>query len=301
MKHKIYQKKLKNASLFVLSFLLLFLFSPSIVEGAILYLVPESQTENLDDNFLAEIKLDTEGEEINALGASLTFPADSLEFIDFSKGDSILSLWVQNPSIIEGTISFSGGVPGGFKGEGRIGRVIFKGKKEGKAIVNFKEDCSVLLNDGLGTPATLITKGATFTVLAEKLEVPRDEWQEELEKDKILPEPFEIKIAQEPSIFEGKYFIVFSTIDKQTGIDRYEIKEGKRDWKVGESPYLLEDQSLKSKILVKVIDKAGNERITEIAPPVKISWKDILPWILVLIIIGALLWWLIRRIKIRKT
>ena len=132
-----------------------------------------------------------------------------------------------------------------------------------------------------------------MTILPEKIEKPRDEWQEELEKDTIPPEAFEIELYQDPSIFGGKYFIVFSTTDKQTGIDHYEVKEGKRKWQEAESPYLLGDQKLESIIKVKAVDKAGNERTVLIGPfrPLKrITWKDILPWIGLGLVIGGVIW-----------
>jgi len=272
------------------------IFIPLGARAATLYLLPQSQIIHQGETFLIEVRLDTEGEEINAIEGNINLPLDLLEFIDFSKGESILSLWPKEPIISDNSLSFIGGAPGGFKGEERIGRIILKGKMEGKGEINFKEGSKVLLNDPLGTPAKLSTFGANFTILAEKLEAPRDQWLQELEKDKIPPEPFEIKIGKSPEVFEGKYFIAFSTIDKQTGIDHYEIKEGKRDWKRGESPYLLVDQSLRNKILVKALDKAGNERMAEIIPPYKVTWKDVL--VIILILIGAgVIYWIIRKIK----
>jgi len=165
--------------------------------------------------------------------------------------------------------------------------------------VRFLDSSQVLLNDGLGTPAELITKEAIFTIFPEKREVSEDQWRKELEKDDIPPESFEIIISQDPFLFEGKYFIVFQTQDKQTGIDYYEVKEGKRDWQRAESPYLLEDQSLKSIIKVKAVDKAGNERMAEITPPYKVTWKDIIPWIILVIIFGLVIWWLSKLFNFR--
>jgi hypothetical protein len=179
------------------------------------------------------------------------------------------------------------------------------GQSSGK--FNFLGGTKVLLNDGFGTPAKLTLKGAVFTILPEKLEVPKEEWQEELAKDDIPPEPFEIKVSQDPNIFGGKYFIVFSTTDKQTGIDHYEVAEQRRtlrqttlNWKRAESPYLLEDQSLKSIIKVKAVDKAGNERIAEYIPPYKITWKDILPLIILIIVGIGIIIWLIAKLRRRK-
>ena len=62
------------------------------------------------------------------------------------------------------------------------------------------------------------------------------------------------------------YFLVFSGIDKQTGIDYYEVKEGQGNWKRAEFPYVLEDQTLQGIIEVRAVDKAGNERIAEYTP-----------------------------------
>jgi len=306
---------------FYLLFLLIFLYSisyiliPSLVEAAVLYLEPPQGEYYQGDTFIVEARIDTEEDCINTVEANLSFSQDVLEAVDFSKGNSILILWVKEPSIDQnkGEISFSGGIPGGYCGilpgePGKInllGRIAFKTKElseKKQAEVNFLEGSQVLLNDGLGTPAKLTTKGAVFTILAEKLEIPEDEWKKELEKDNIPPEPFEIEVHQDPAIFEGKYFIIFSTTDKQTGIDYYEILEtrDKRQevWERGESPYLLTDQSLQSIIKVKAVDKAGNERIAEYLPI-----KKPLPyWIIILVLVGVgIIWWILRKIRIPKS
>jgi hypothetical protein len=288
----------------------IFLFLPLFVKGAILYFEPSKGEYHLGDTFIVDLRIDTEGECINTVKAIVSFPKDLLEAKDFSTGNSILSLWLEGPKIDqkEGLISFVGGIPGGFCGPlpgepekpNLLGRIIFRvvsrDVPRGLAEISFKEDSQVLLNDGFGTPAKLTLKEAIFTILPEKAEVPREEWQEELTKDDIPPEPFEIKISQDPSIFGGKYFIVFSTTDKQTGIDHYEVKEGKRDWKRAESPYLLEDQSLKSIILVKAVDKAGNERIAEYIPP----QKPFPLLIIIPILVGAGIgYWFYRKSKIK--
>jgi hypothetical protein len=288
-----------------------FIFVPTVVFGAILYLEPEDGQYYLEDVFVVEIKINTEGEEINAIKVDLAFSQDVLEIKDFSQGNSILALWPEGPSFSNqtGKIHFIGGIPGGYSVEdGLLGKIIFRARettqngRRNYAKVEFLESSQVLLNDGLATPAKLTMKEAIFNILPEKLEVPGDQWREELEKDDVRPEPFEIIIYQDPTIFEGKYFIIFSTVDKQTGIDYYEILEAdkrgyrrgttqKAEWEKGESPYLLEDQSLKSIIKVKVVDKAGNERIVEYLPSEKITWKYWLLWaIIILLLLGVMFW-----------
>ncbi|MFH1451540.1 MAG: hypothetical protein ABIF89_02975 [bacterium] len=270
-----------------------FFLLPLGAKGATLYLSPSSGEHRQGDTFITEVRLDTEGELINTCEVNLNFSSDSLGAVNVSDGGSVLSLWPKTPvfSNSEGALSFTGGIPGGFKGDGKLLSIIFEAVAPTFAEVNFKDSSRLLLNDGFGTPAGFAAQKAVFTILAGKLEIPRDAWKEELEKDDVPPESFEMEISKNPIVFEGKYFIVFSTVDNQTGIDHYEIKEGEGEWKRGESPYLLEDQSLKNKISVKAIDKAGNERISEILPQ-----KSVYFWIVILIIILLCLAGLIRLI-----
>jgi len=218
----------RTLHLFCVLFCVYFTIAPLAARAAVLYLEPDSGQYYLEDVFVVNIKLDTGKEEINAVKVNLTFLPDILEVEDFSEGNSILTLFPEVPmfSNQNGEIYFSGGIPGGYRGgDGLLGKIVFKAKRGGEGILQIKEDSQVLLNNGLGTPTELITRGGSFIILSERSEIPKNEWQEELEKDKIPPEPFEIRISQTPSIFEGKYFIVFSTTDKQTGVDHYEIKE----------------------------------------------------------------------------
>lgn len=277
-------------------FLVFCLFIPIWADGAILYLEPLEGEFQIDDTFIVEIKIDTEKECINAVEVELKFSPEVLKAIDFSQGSSILTLWPKVPEINQtsGLVSFAGGIPGGYCGEipgdpgpsHLLGKIIFQVFSDGFVEVLFQDDSQVLLNDGLGTPAKLKTQGAVFTILSEKIEFPKDEWQEELKKDIIPPEIFEIEIHQDPNIFENKYFIIFSTIDKQTGLSYFEVKEGERDWQQEESPYLLADQSLQSIIKVKAVDKAGNERIAEYIP--EVSKKAFFWWIVVVVLISAI-------------
>jgi hypothetical protein len=72
-----------------------------------------------------------------------------------------------------------------------------------------------------------------------------NEWREKLLNDTSPPEPFEIQIQKNPAIFDGKYFIVFYTTDKETGVDYYMVKEGEREWKIAKSPYLTRESKFR--------------------------------------------------------
>jgi hypothetical protein len=184
------------------------------------------------------------------------------------------------------------------------------GEEQPWARIKFLDSSQVLLNDGKGTPARLTKKGAVFAISAreitEKLRavIGPDIWQQELEKDNIPPEEFLPEITRDPAIFEGKYFLTFSATDKQTGVDYYQVSEQKRiafivlgreEWKEAKSPYLLEDQGLRSIIKVKAVDEAGNERIEVIIP--KVGWQDILPWVILVLIVGVVIWWIVRKCR----
>jgi hypothetical protein len=294
-------------------FITILIFVPAFANGAILYFKPDSGQYYQDETFSVQLMLDTEKDCINTVKGEIDFSKDVLEAVNFATGNSILTLWLEKPKIEQslGKISFVGGIPGGYCGPlpGEPGeldlllKIFFKAKRDGTANLRFSKESQVLLNDGLGTPAKLSLKEAIFEISPEKTEAPKKEWEAEILKDNIPPEPFEIEIHQDPSIFEGKYFIIFSTTDKQTGLDYFEVKEGKRNWQKATSPYLLEDQSLQSIIKVKAVDKAGNERIAEYLPPYRITWKDVLPWIILIIVgIGIIIWLIAKRRKTaRKT
>ena len=304
----LYMKKTKNfwfrVSL-VCSFVSVLCLLPLATRAAILYLTPSEDSYSRGETFVEEVRLDTEGEDINTVKVDLNYPKDTLEIVDFSDGGSVLTLWVKTPLINtntntedhEGLISLIGGIPNGFKGKGLIGKIIFrvhetgtKQERETDTKLEFLEGTQVLLNDGKGTIAKLTTTGAIFEILAQEPESLKDNWQEILKKDNIPPESFEIIISNDPSIFEGKYFISFWTQDKESGVDYYEVKEGAGNWEKNISPYILQDQSLKSIIKVKAVDKAGNERIEIFKPKRNIF----LEW-LVYVGIGLVVIWIMYR------
>lgn len=80
-----------------------------------------------------------------------------------------------------------------------------------------------------------------------------------LAADTQPPLPFEPKLVSDPAIHGGKYVLVFSTTDAESGIDHYEVKEGLLRWERAESPYVLPLQHLPKIIVVKAVDRAGNE------------------------------------------
>jgi len=322
-KIKIQKNLRENLKLFLVIFFMFLFFvfiSTKDVFAAKLYLEPSEGEYQSGETFLVEIKIDTEGECINAVEANLNFSSNILNVVDFSYGESILTLWVKTPIVDQGSglVSFIGGIPGSYCGRisgdpgesNQLGKIIFRTSgltinesEKNIAEVKFLDSSQVILSDKLGTKADLSTQGATFKILSKEGET-KDEWREILEADNISPEPFKIEIHKDPQAFEGRYFLIFSTTDKQTGIDYYEVKEGEGNWEKTVSPYLLKDQSLQNVIKVRAVDKAGNEQIFEIIPSIiakkPFPYQIIVFIVIALMVILMIIRWAIKKLRNKK-
>ncbi|HMO78282.1 MAG TPA: hypothetical protein PKD95_03750 [Candidatus Paceibacterota bacterium] len=271
------------------------------VSAATIYIDPGVATLNRGDAITAAVRImpDKEtGECINVVDAVVTY-TDNIQPVDISIGKSIISMWVESPVINKDnrTITFAGGIPNGYCGRvdgdprltNVITEIIFRspgmqvgGSGDGDVRIDFGPETQVLLNDGEGTRAPLTTLGATFVL--EKTAGGSgivDEWRDVVRNDNLPPERFSIELVkdEEGIDFSGRYYIVFNTSDKQTGISHYEIMEEPVlefaqfkwggvgvPWVRENSPYVLKDQTLNSIIRVKAIDKAGNEYIATYIP-----------------------------------
>ncbi len=287
-------------------FLLLavFVFSaPIFSHAAMLYVDAGAQAYGVGDTFIANIRIDNQGECINAASVNIIYPTKSLRAVDFSRGDSLFSLWVEEPSIDTegGRITFSGGIPGGYCGRIQgdpslsnvIGKIVFTvidaGEKKSEIIVT--DQTKVYLHDGLGTEASLTTQNATIGLQVEPT-LQANEWLTEVRDDTILPDAFTIQIESTRGVFGGRYYAVFSTVDKQSGLSHYEIFE-RGAWVQTRSPHKLYDQSL-SGIQIRAIDKAGNIRMGEYvpgsAPPrlgLELDFASVALALLALILVGG--------------
>ena len=255
-----------------------------------------------------EVRIDllfSSNENINAFEGKLIYPQDLLDLEDIQDGNTIINLWIERPQVIENEIIFSGITPGGFKGEnGLIFSAFFRSKKEGTAVLNI-DQAAALLHDGIGTEAELSVTNFNLLVKEDVGAIPIDR-----AIDATPPEPFLPQVASDPNLFDGKWFLVFATQDKDSGIDYYAVHESRqkkeasrinpRDWTEAESPYLLKDQELRSYIFVKAVDRSGNERIAVVQPEYPLNWYEI--WwiwgiIIIVGVISVIVLWLRKRRK----
>ena len=249
---------------------------PFFADAAALYLDPISGTYGRGDTFAINVRINNAGECINAAEIEVRYPKETMRAVDFSRGSSILSLWVEEPWIDteNGIVRFSGGIPGGYCGRIQgdpvisnvLGRIIFTviSAESNEARVRISPESLVYLNDGLGTAATVSVEDAVFSLVPQPT-LSENEWLKEVGEDTIPPDAFEVQVESTQGVFDGKYYLVFSTLDKQSGLDHYELFE-REVWKRIESPYQLRDQALRDPVQVKAIDKAGNERLGSFDP-----------------------------------
>ncbi len=293
-KLKIDKKLLHFALSFFILIFTIYIFTGKLAEAAELSLTSQIEEIGVGQQFQIDVLLNTENEEINALEGLITFPQELLELKEIRDGNSFINFWIERPRIkTGGEIIFSGITPGGYKSdEVFIFSIIFRVKKAGSGIIGIK-DVKTLLNDGKGTEAKIKVSNFSFVVIQDSI---RNDSRIPVLPDNELPESFVPEIANSPSIFEGKWFLVFATQDKGTGIARYEVKETRQrifgifsKWFSVESPYVLSDQELRSYIFVKAVDKAGNERIVKVEPQNPLAWyENYENWIIIILAIIAL-------------
>lgn len=183
---------------------------------------------------------------------------------------------------------------------GLILSVLFRAKKPGGGRIAIR-GMKVLKNDGAGAAAAAITSDFQFSIAQGDSAVVNKK-----ESDREPPETFRPEVARDEALLGGKWFLVFATQDKESGIDHYEVKESRQriftlfqKWSRAESPYILRDQELRSNIFVKASDRAGNKRIMRIMPrnPL-IGYENYEDWII--IVIGLAIAYAIRKFLWRR-
>lgn len=280
------------------------------VVAAELYFGAQGQELSLEKNFEVGVLLNSEEESINAIEGKITFPTDSLDFQETREGASLINFWIKKPTFNGSGVSFSGIVPGGYSGsQGYLFSIILKPKKLGQVTIDGKE-VRALRNEPPGAAAQM-------KISPMKLEIVEESQTPEFlpPYDTEAPESFTPQVARNPNIFDGKWFLVFNTQDKGAGIDHYEVKEKREfkilnfgfstgEWVQTESPYLLKDQSLKSEISVKAIDKAGNERVATLPSQSLPHWyENYLIWAIIIMVgvVGYTIWRILwRKFHIKK-
>lgn len=92
---------------------------------------------------------------VNALDIELQFDPNSLDILSVDKGQSVLTIWSEEPKVQNNIISFGGGTfRRGFVGEHLLATIKVKAKKNGQTEFLIK-NANFLAGDGKGTPVSM--------------------------------------------------------------------------------------------------------------------------------------------------
>ena len=143
----------------------LFLFGHEVF-AAKFYALPGNGNYGIGDSFSVDIKIDSEGDGINAAQASLSFKKDVLKIESIDKVGSVFSFWAEEPTYSndEGKLSFIGGTINGVSGSTlQVLKIKFKSKVVGEGIISF-DDGAITIDDGTGTNVLTEMTGANFRI-----------------------------------------------------------------------------------------------------------------------------------------
>lgn len=156
----------KNLFILLLGVVLgLLYWLPTTALAADLVISPGTGSYSPGQTFTATIRAVPDGDNINAVEASLEFDESVLSVVSVSKDGSAFSLWTTEPTFsnTNGTISFGGGSPTPFTTTSNILSITFRTLSEGSGSVSFSE-ASVLAADGRGTDVYNNSTPATYAV-----------------------------------------------------------------------------------------------------------------------------------------
>ena len=290
---------MKKIKIILLIFVFTFCFFTK-ARASVVTLVPAKTTVDQNEQFYVDVMLDPEGVSQNGVEGSVTF-GGGVSLVRAETGQSLINFWIEQPKLTGNTISFAGIIPTGFAGvidpfnpekklPGRVLRLVFVGNQAGLATFS-SAPFSLTLNDGQGT--TLETGVATATVNIDNFSNP---FAYKNEGD--LSPALSAFVTRDPNLFNNRYALIFEARDSETGIKDVMIKEGNRDWKKIESPYLLEDQSRHSLIALEAVNFSGASIVIVINPvPRQLFSSENIVWLVIFLV---LLFFIIKKIYERR-
>jgi hypothetical protein len=206
-------------------------------------------TESEDGSWTLELMLSATSTSVNAVEGTLQVG----EVTDLYTGSSVVQNWLEAPRLENGLVRFAGIIPGGFVGTASAGSglsgpgTLFTFSTNGSPSVRL-EDGFLYLNDGQGTKIAIEEQVLTVSGAATR----------EQEEDRTPPEYIDADPVEDERVAEGRYALLLSAFDAASGIDYFEVQEGKGPWTRSDGTYVVEDTSGFKDLHVRAYDRAGN-------------------------------------------
>lgn len=279
-------------------------FLPQTVRAAHMVVNGAPATVAQQQEFYVDVAVDSDNVALNGIAGTVSFSSDTLTFVRAETGTSLINYFIDSPMLVGNTIKFSGTIVGGFNGlidpfnpehklPGQIVRLVFAGKAKGPATIT-TTNVMVTDNDGKGTLEKAID-GAMPVTVTDAIAPSHYNTPD------TTPPEISASIVQDTNFYDGKYVLVFSTIDKESGIDRVQLQEGDGQWTTIQSPYLLHDQTRTSTLSLRAYDVAGNMTPITIAPIRTFSPTAIIAFLILLLLAIIMGYIIYEKIKYRKT
>lgn len=150
-----------------LTFLFAGFLAPVVSRADTISISPSSSTYAVGQTFTVRVLASSPSRSVNAFSGTVAFPKDKLQVVSISKTDSIVNLWVQDPSFsnVSGSFNFEGVVlnPGYMGSNGRVVSVTFRAIAAGSAVLDFTT-AYMLANDGSGTNVLRVMQDGQVTI-----------------------------------------------------------------------------------------------------------------------------------------
>jgi hypothetical protein len=272
------------------------------VSASSLSLIPSKNEVGMKEQFYVDVILDPESVSVNGIEGSVIFPKDKVTFVRAEDGKSMVDFWVEKPVSSGDKVNFTGIISGGFDGvidpfnpnkklPGMIIRLVFEAEKSGE--INFNTNpVDITLNDGLGTIENILP----VSILVN---VSNIENKFIINNNNDAPPILNAYVTRDPNLYDNKYVLVFQASDKNTGVESVLVREGDKNWKKVESPYLLEDQGRHSIIVVQATNYSGIST-NVLIDPIPYNLFSIISIVIVILFVLLLLFFIIKKKYAKK-
>jgi len=167
--------KFFQKAVFVIALGVLCASSPHSLFAQSISVTPNLSNQPVGKSFTLKVVVSSPNQAVNAFSGTVSFPKDKLQVVSLSKTDSIVSVWVADPTFSndEGIVSFEGIAlnPGFIGSSGKIVSINFKSIARGDAAVTVT-NASVLANDGSGTNILKEIQSSAIVIGADSVPVP---------------------------------------------------------------------------------------------------------------------------------
>ena len=164
----------------------------------------------MKDDVSVLVTINSEGQDINAAQAMITFPTSLLSVTSIDRVNSVFSFWLEEPTYdnSKGQIRFVGGSTSGLSGAGlRVVRVAFKVKGSGTGRLSIT-DGAIMASDGSGTNVYSSAKGLDIIIPTssefEAVKVEREKVQAEIAKQLPNKIGLEVPFYPDPTVWNNR-------------------------------------------------------------------------------------------------